>query len=79
MEIMIKNISTIVMALSAIGTTVATIVLVIITKRYALLTQDILEATNKPKVIMFLHYSDCTAYGFLDHSLKEDCDIIQSH
>ncbi len=21
----------------------------------------------------------CTAYGFLDHSLKEDCDIIQSH
>ena len=22
---------------------------------------------------------DCTAYGFLDHSLKEDCDTIQSH
>ncbi len=21
----------------------------------------------------------CTAYGFLDHSLKEDCAIIQSH
>ena len=21
----------------------------------------------------------CTAYGFLDHSLKEDCDTIQSH
>ena len=27
-------------------------------------------------------YSDttsCTAYGFLDHSLKEDCATIQSH
>ena len=23
--------------------------------------------------------SDCTAYGFLDHSLKEDCATIQSH
>ena len=21
----------------------------------------------------------CTAYGFLDHSLKEDCATIQSH
>ena len=24
-------------------------------------------------------YMDCTAYGFLDHSLKEDCATIQSH
>ena len=23
-------------------------------------------------------YSVCTAYGFLDHSLKEDCATIQS-
>ena len=23
--------------------------------------------------------ADCTAYGFLDHSLKEDCATIQSH
>lgn len=54
---MIENISTIVIATSAVGTTVATIVLVIITKKYVLLTQDILQATNKPQVIMFLHYS----------------------
>ena len=24
-------------------------------------------------------FTTCTAYGFLDHSLKEDCDTIQSH
>ena len=23
--------------------------------------------------------NNCTAYGFLDHSLKEDCATIQSH
>ena len=27
----------------------------------------------------WIEISGCTAYGFLDHSLKEDCDIIQSH
>ena len=26
-----------------------------------------------------LSYTSCTAYGFLDHSLKEDCATIQSH
>ena len=55
---MIENISTIVIACAAIGTTVATIVLVIITKKYVLLTQDILKATNKPKVILFLRYRE---------------------
>ena len=55
---MIENISTIVIACAAIGTTVATIVLVIITKKYVLLTQDILKATNKPKIILFLRYRE---------------------
>ena len=27
----------------------------------------------------FTYLRDCTAYGFLDHSLKEDCATIQSH
>ena len=57
---MIENISTIVIACSAIGTTVATIVLVIITKKYVLLTQDILQATNKPKVIPPLYFAPKT-------------------
>ena len=26
-----------------------------------------------------ISHKDCTAYGFLGHSLKEDCDIMQSH
>ena len=30
-------------------------------------------------VLAILNSNFCTAYGFLDHSLKEDCDIIQSH
>ena len=25
---------------------------------------------------VFISNKTCTAYGFLDHSLKEDCDII---
>ena len=33
------------------------------------LTDGIIESTKQM----------CTAYGFLDHSLKEDCATIQSH
>ena len=58
MEIMIENISTIVIAISAIATAGATIFLVIITVRYVRLTNDILKATNNPEVIMFLRYMD---------------------
>lgn len=54
---MIENISTIVIAFAALVTAGATIVLAVITKRYVILTQDILKATNKPKVILFLRYS----------------------
>lgn len=57
---MIENISTIVVALSALATAGATIVLVIITQRYVRLTNEILKATNKPKVILFLRYSKYT-------------------
>ena len=49
---LIENISTIVVAFSAFVTAGATIVLAVITKRYVRLTQDILKATNKPKVIL---------------------------
>ena len=52
----IENISTIVMAFSAFATAGATIVLAVITLRYVSLTNEILKATNKPKVILFLHY-----------------------
>ena len=36
----------------------------------------------KEKVLVYVEgHTDipCTAYGFLGHSLKEDCDIMQSH
>ena len=55
---MIENISTIIIAVSALATAGATIVLAIITKRYVQLTQDILKATNKPEIIMFFHYGE---------------------
>ena len=54
---MTEIISTIVVALSALATAGATIVLVIITQRYVRLTNEILKATNKPEVILFLRYS----------------------
>ena len=54
---MIENISTIVVALSALATAGATIVLAVITLRYVRLTNEILKATNTPKVILFLRYS----------------------
>ena len=54
---MTENISTIVVAISALATAGATIVLVFITNRYVRLTQGILKATNKPQVILFLRYS----------------------
>ena len=53
-----ENISAIVAAVSPFLTAAATIVLVGITWRYVRLTQDILKATNKPEVILFLRYSD---------------------
>ena len=54
---LIENISTIIVAFSAFVTAGATIVLAVITKRYVRLTQGILKATNKPKVILFLRHS----------------------
>ena len=54
---MTEIITTIVMAASAFATAGATIILVVITKRYVQLTQGILKATNKPKVILFLRHS----------------------
>ena len=37
--------------------------------------------SDTENILMWDRYKhqNCTAYGFLDHSLKEDCDIIQSH
>ena len=49
-----ENISTIVIAAAAVVTTGATIVLVGITWWYVRLTQDILKASNKPEVILYL-------------------------
>ena len=53
---MTENISTIIMAVSAFATAGATIVLAVITLRYVRLTNEILKATNKPEVILFLRY-----------------------
>ena len=42
----------------------------------------IYDSTEHKHFIRFFvqgEHIGCTAYGFLDHSLKEDCDIIQSH
>ena len=47
---MIENISTIVIACSALVTASATIVLAIITWHYVRLTNEILKATNNPEV-----------------------------
>ena len=55
---MTEIISPIIIAFSAIVTAGATVILAVITKRYVQLTQDILKATNKPEVILFLRYSD---------------------
>ena len=49
--------STWIIAGSALLTAAATIILAFITRRYVRLTQDILKATNKPEVILFLRYS----------------------
>ena len=46
-----------IIAIATIVTAVATAVLAKITWEYVQLTQDILQATNKPKVILFLRYS----------------------
>ena len=51
-----ENISTIITAVSPFLTAAATIVLVGITWWYVRLTQEILKATNKPQVILYLHY-----------------------
>ena len=37
---------------------IATVVLVVITLRYVRLTQEILKATNKPEVIIFLRFNN---------------------
>ena len=52
-----ENISTII-AVSPFLTAFATVVLVGITAWYAHLTKQILKATNKPEVIIFLHYQN---------------------
>ena len=54
---MIEIISTIMIAVAAVGTTVATIVLAVITSRYVRLTNEILKATNKPEVTIFLRFN----------------------
>ena len=54
---MTENISTIVVAFSAFVTAGATIVLAFITGRYVHITNEILKATNMPKVILFLRHS----------------------
>ena len=46
-----------IIVISTIVTAAATVVLAKITWEYVRLTQDILKATNKPKVILFLRYS----------------------
>ena len=46
-----------IIAIATIVTAAATVVLAKITREYVRLTQDILQATNKPKVILFLRYS----------------------
>ena len=54
MEIMIENISTIVMAFSAIVSTAATVVLAILTGKYVRLTQQMVEGAYKPEVVVRL-------------------------
>ncbi len=51
---MIENISTIVMAFSALATAGATIVLAVITRRYVRLTREMLENSYKPEVLVRL-------------------------
>ena len=58
---MIENISTIVIAASAVVTAGATLVLAFITRRYVRLTNEILKATNKPEVILFLNLNSAAS------------------
>ena len=53
---MTENISTIVVAISALATAGATIVLVFITNRYVQLTDSLLKATYKPQIFVSLRY-----------------------
>ena len=53
---MIENISTIVIAFSALITACATIVLAVITSRYVRLTDSLLKATCKPQIFVSLRY-----------------------
>ena len=46
-----------IIVIATIVTAAATVVLAKITREYVRLTQDILQATNKPKVILFLRHS----------------------
>lgn len=52
-----ENISTIIIAFSPFVTAAATVILAFITRRYVLLTQEILKATNKPEVTIFLRFN----------------------
>lgn len=51
---MIENVSTIVIAVSAVVTACATLVLAVVTKRYVRLTREMLEASYKPEVVIRL-------------------------
>lgn len=51
---MIENISTIVIAFSAFATAGATIVLAVITRRYARTTDQILKANDTPEILIYL-------------------------
>ena len=43
-------------------------------------TEVVLEAlTGESSQAELCRRHNCTAYGFLGHSLKQDCAIIQSH
>ena len=46
-----------IIAIATIVTAAATVILAKITREYVRLTQDILQTTNKPKVILFLRHS----------------------
>ena len=46
-------------------------------KRYAVSLRKILKIVQSLVIIGFTII--CTAYGFLDHSLKQDCATMQSH
>lgn len=57
MDLMLENISTIVIAAAAVATAGATIVLAIVTRKYVRLTREMLEASYKPEVVVRLLHS----------------------